>query len=44
MGDDVLKEIAIELTKAIRSCINVDWSVRESVQKAHGDKEITQEV
>lgn len=32
LGTDILKEIAIELTKSIKSNMSVDWTVRESVQ------------
>lgn len=32
MGDDILKQIAIDLTKSIKNNISVDWSIRESVQ------------
>ncbi len=32
MGDEVLKNIALELTKKLRSSISVDWQKRESVR------------
>ncbi len=32
LGDDVLREIAMELVKAIKSNITIDWTLRESVQ------------
>jgi len=32
MGTDILKEIAIELTKKIKSSATIDWQVRSSVQ------------
>ena len=32
MGEDILKQIARELTRAIKNNISVDWSIRESVQ------------
>jgi type I restriction enzyme R subunit len=32
MGDDILKKIAIDLTKAIKNSVTVDWNVRESVR------------
>lgn len=32
MGDDILKQIARELTMAIRNNISVDWAIRDSVQ------------
>lgn len=32
MGDDILKKIAMDLTKSIKNNISVDWSIRESVQ------------
>ena len=32
MGDDILKKIAMELTKKLRSSISVDWQKRESVR------------
>ncbi|SDH42616.1 type I restriction endonuclease subunit R [Desulfosporosinus hippei] len=32
MGDEVLKQIARDLTQAIKKNISVDWSIRESVQ------------
>lgn len=32
MGDDILKQIARDLTKSIKSNISVDWAIRDSVQ------------
>lgn len=32
MGDDILKQIARDLTQSIKKNISVDWSIRESVQ------------
>ena len=32
MGDDILKQIARDLTKSIKNNISIDWSIRESVQ------------
>jgi len=32
MGDDILMQIAKELTASIKKNISVDWSIRESVQ------------
>ncbi|MBI5458931.1 type I restriction endonuclease subunit R [Methanobacterium sp.] len=32
LGDDTLREIAMELVKAIKSNITIDWTLRESVQ------------
>jgi len=32
LGDEILKEIAMELVKAIKSNITIDWTLRESVQ------------
>jgi len=32
MADDILRQIARELTTAIRNSISVDWTIRESVQ------------
>ena len=32
MGDDILKQIARELTMSIKSNITVDWTIRDSVQ------------
>lgn len=32
MGDDILKQIARDLTQSIKSNISVDWAIRESVQ------------
>ena len=32
MGDEILKQIAIELTQKLRSSISVDWQKRESVR------------
>ncbi|MEG2323726.1 MAG: type I restriction endonuclease subunit R [Anaerovoracaceae bacterium] len=32
MSDDILKQIARDLTKSIKSNISIDWSIRESVQ------------
>ncbi|WP_048190700.1 type I restriction endonuclease subunit R [Methanobacterium sp. SMA-27] len=32
LGDDILREIAMELVKAIKSNITIDWTLRESVQ------------
>lgn len=32
LGDDVLREIAMELVKAIKNNITIDWTLRESVQ------------
>jgi len=32
LGDDVLREIAMELVQAIKSNITIDWTLRESVQ------------
>jgi type I restriction enzyme R subunit len=32
MGTDVLKEIAIELTKKIKSSTTIDWNIRDSVR------------
>jgi len=32
LGDDVLKDIAMDLVKAIKSNITIDWTLRESVQ------------
>lgn len=32
MGDEILKQIASDLTQAIKNNISVDWAIRESVQ------------
>ena len=32
MGEDILKQIARDLTVSIKNSISVDWSIRESVQ------------
>jgi type I restriction enzyme R subunit len=32
MGDEILKNIAIELTKKLRNSVSVDWQKRESVR------------
>ena len=32
LGDDILREIAMELVKVIKSNITIDWTLRESVQ------------
>lgn len=32
MGEEILMQIAQELTPAIKNSISVDWSIRESVQ------------
>lgn len=32
MGDEILKQIAQELTKKLRSSVSVDWQKRESVR------------
>lgn len=32
MGDDILKQIARDLTQSIKNNISIDWAVRESVQ------------
>jgi type I restriction enzyme R subunit len=32
LGDEILREIAIELVKIIRSNITIDWTLRENVQ------------
>ncbi|MEN6553877.1 MAG: type I restriction endonuclease subunit R [Methanobacterium sp.] len=32
LGDDVLRDIAMDLVKAIKSNITIDWTLRESVQ------------
>lgn len=32
MGDDILKQIARELTVSIKNSITVDWAIRDSVQ------------
>lgn len=32
MGDDILKQIARDLTEAIRKNLSIDWSIRASVQ------------
>lgn len=32
LGDEILKEIAMELVKAIKNNITIDWTLRESVQ------------
>jgi len=32
MGDDILKQIARDLTQSIKKNISVDWAIRESVQ------------
>ncbi|EME70694.1 HsdR family type I site-specific deoxyribonuclease [Paramagnetospirillum caucaseum] len=32
MGDDILKEIARQLTDFLRTNLSVDWSVRETVR------------
>lgn len=32
MGDDILKQIARDLTVAIKNSVTVDWAIRESVQ------------
>jgi type I restriction enzyme, R subunit len=34
MGDDVLKQIAQELLKIVRSSVSIDWTIKESVQSA----------
>jgi len=32
LGDDTLKQIAVEITERLRSSTTVDWQVRESVR------------
>lgn len=32
MGDDILKQIARDLTRTIKNSVGVDWSIRESVR------------
>ena len=32
MGDEILKQIARDLTVAIRDSVTVDWAIRDSVQ------------
>lgn len=32
MGDDILKQIAKDLTSAIKNSVTVDWAIRDSVQ------------
>ena len=32
MGDDILKQIARDLTSAIKGSVTIDWSIRDSVQ------------
>jgi type I restriction enzyme R subunit len=32
MGDDILKQIARDLTKSIKNNITIDWTIRDSVQ------------
>jgi type I restriction enzyme R subunit len=32
LGDDTLKKIAIELVKAVRSSVTIDWNLKESVR------------
>ena len=32
LGDEILREIARELTKTIRNNISIDWTLKESVQ------------
>lgn len=32
LGDDILREIAMELVKAIKNNITIDWTLRQSVQ------------
>lgn len=32
LGDDILKQIARDLTQSIKNSISVDWTIRESVQ------------
>ena len=32
MGDEILKQIAIDLTKSIKNNISIDWAIRDSVQ------------
>lgn len=34
MGDEVLKHIAQELLKTVRSSVSIDWTIKESVQSA----------
>lgn len=32
MGEDILKQIARDLTVSIKNSISVDWAIRDSVQ------------
>jgi type I restriction enzyme R subunit len=32
LGDDTLKKIAVELVKAVRSSVTIDWNLKESVR------------
>ncbi len=32
LGDDVLRQIAVELTESLRKNVSVDWSVRETIR------------
>ena len=32
MGEDILKQIARDLTVSIKNSISVDWTIRDSVQ------------
>jgi len=34
LGDDTLKKIAVELVKAVRSSVTIDWNLKESVRAA----------
>lgn len=34
LGDDTLKKIAIELVKAVRSSVTIDWNLKDSVRAA----------
>lgn len=34
LGDDILKHIAQELLKTVRSSVSIDWTIKESVQSA----------
>ena len=32
MSDDILRQIALELTESLRKSVSVDWAVRENVR------------